>query len=239
MPARNVVAIAFCAVALSLAATGSAWAVQELDAGPDHRGIVTFEPFRIFPENRAGNAVYFRNRLIFSLPGQTILHILALPKEGRFAYLVQDAQGKNRVGLYLQPQDKEMRLTPVGDTFAHAVMALDGIIFKKLYRVSEELTLSDQLPSSKTADGAAAGERGVAFYHVATVSERAGPGGAPQKEFGMRLHVSLYDDARVLHLSFPVQNALPELTLRWQDPEHLVYTLADGREEVLSLSQFQ
>ena len=90
--------------AAAIAAGGiTAYGAQELRGDAVHRGVVDFAPYQIFPENRPDNAVYFENRLIFTVPNETILQLLPLPKEGRFAYAAAAADGTTRVGLFLQP----------------------------------------------------------------------------------------------------------------------------------------
>jgi hypothetical protein len=228
--------------AVSLAvwlASGPAWALQEHASNPGHRGIVNLEPYQIFPENRPGNGVYFQGRLLVSLPGETIRHVSPLPKPGRFAYLAADAEGKGRVGVFVQAQDKLNRVNAVGDGFYHATVTLDGVVYKKLYRVMEGRTVLDLLASSKTADGPVAGERGLAFYHISAAIEPDPAAGVAEKQFSMQIHLVLYDEEQVRHHEFPVLARLPQLTLTWSDPEHITYRLDDGRSEILSISQFQ
>lgn len=229
-------------VLLTLAAAWGAApapALQELPAGQNHRGIVSEGPYQIFPENRIANAVYYDNKLEFSLPDESILHIVPLPEEGRFAYLARDGEGNTRLGVHVRPQDGEVRIRRIAEGYHHAVMRLDGVVYKKLYRVLDGERLMDLLPRSKTGDGAVAGDKGVVFYHVATAEERETDAGGTENLFGMQLHLSLYDEERVRDLGFLVQNRLPRLSLEWADADHVSYTLADGRTEDVSLSQFQ
>jgi hypothetical protein len=234
---RSFAAAGLLATALAWAA-GPASAVQEFPSNPNHRGVVAFEPYEIFPENRPGNGVYLQRKLLLTLAGETIRHVVALPKPGRFAYLAADAAGKTRVGVFVQAQDKVFRVTEVATGFFHAVVTVDGVVYKKLYRVVDGRAIDDLLSASKTADGAVAGPRGVVFYHVSSTVDQDAAGTA-EKQFALQLHVALYDEDHVRHYSFSILNTLPQLNLAWTDAEHLTYTLADGRSEVLSLSQFQ
>lgn len=223
----------------ALLAGSSAWAVQEYASNPTHRGIVEVSGYQVFPENRPGNGVYYQGRLLVSMPPETIRHVLPLPKAGRFAYLATDAEGNGRVGLFLQPQDKQLRINALGNGFFHATLTLDGVVYKKLYRAMEGRTLADLLASSKTADGPTPGERGIAFYHVSAAIEPDPNAGIAVKQFGMQIHIAMYDEDQVRHYEFPVYNTLPQLALTWTDPEHITYRLEDGRSEILSVSQFQ
>lgn len=217
----------------------AAGALEELPANQEHRGVVMVDLYQIFPENRLDNAVYYDNRLVLSVANQTISHISPLPKEGRFVYLAKDAQGKSQVRVYVQHQDRQARVETIAPGHHFVVVVLDGVVYKKLYRVVEGNRLVDLLPQSKTADGAQAGEPGVVFYHVSTVVEREGVGDETYKEFGIRLHLSAFDSERLLDLDFPIFNALPELKIEWVGPNQIMYTLADGRQELISISQFQ
>jgi len=233
-------ALGIALASLGIALGGSpAAAVQEFPSNPTHRGVIAVDVYQIFPENRPGNGVYIQNKLLLTLQNETIRHVLPLPKAGRFAYLAADAQGKARIGVFVQPQDKQIRLTDVGDGFFHTIVTIDGVVYKKLLRALEGRAIADLLPASKTADGPVAGERGVVFYHVSAAVEPDPSAGNPEKQFGMQLHLALYDEDQVRHYEFQIFSRLPQLTLTWNDAEHMSYKLEDGRSEVLSLSQFQ
>jgi len=239
MAFRRDIRASLAALLFLLGAATPAFSVQEYPGNPTHRGVVAYDVYEIFPENRPGNAVYLQRKLLLSLAGETIRHVVPLPKPGRFAYLAADAAGKTRVGVFVQAQDKVARVNEVATDFFHAVVTLDGVVYKKLFRVLDSRTVVDLLSASKTADGAVAGPRGVAFYHVSSTVDGDSIPNSNEKQFGLQLHVALYEEDQVRHYSFSILNALPQLTLAWNDAEHLTYTLADGRSEVLSLSQFQ
>lgn len=236
VPRSGAAAAAALAVLFSAAA---AWALQEHPSNPTHRGIVDVDTYQVFPENRPGNGVYFQGRLLVSLSGETIRHVAPLPKAGRFAYLATDAEGKGRVGVFVQAQDKLNRVNAVGNGFYHATVTLEGVVYKKLYRIVEGRAVADLLTSSKTADGPTPGERGLAFYHISAAIEPDPAAGITEKQFSMQIHLMLYDEDQVRHYEFPVLARLPQMTLSWADPEHVTYKLDDGRSEILSISQFQ
>lgn len=213
----------------------TAQAAQEFPGDPEHRGVVTIGDYQIFPENRSGNAVYLDNTLVFSVPGETLVQIIPLPQPGRFIYLTRDADGNARLGARLAKSEPEPRITAIGEAFYHAVMVMDGVVYKKLYRIQNDLSVVDLLPSSKTADGMTLGPGGVLFYHVAS-AQRTDDGNTV---FGLRLHLAPQDDEPTRHLAYPILNNLPSLELDWTDANRIRYVLADGREGALSVSQFQ
>ncbi len=162
----------------------SAQAAQEFPGDPEHRGMVTIGDYQIFPENRPSNAVYQDNKLVFGVPGETLVQIIPLPLAGRFIYLTRDADGIARLGARLAKSEPEPRITAIGEAFYHAVMVMDGVVYKKLYRIQNDLSVVDLLTSSKTADGMTLGPGGVLFYHVAS-AQRTDDGNTV---FGLRQH---------------------------------------------------
>lgn len=224
------------AVLVVLAGAGTPLpAADQYPSGPQHRGVITIDGYQIFPENRLGNAVYSDQALVFTLEERAIVDVLPLQREGRFAYLARDADDNLELGVrVLEDLDEPPRIEQVTEDFYHAVMVLDGVVVKKLYRVVQNRIL-DQLPESRTADGATPGPGGVLFYHVATAEENADG----ETVFGMALHLATHDDERVRDLDYLIMNTLPRLEMSWVDANRFSYELADGREELLSVSQFQ
>ncbi|MBI4082569.1 MAG: hypothetical protein HY423_08160 [Candidatus Lambdaproteobacteria bacterium] len=225
-------------IVLALAWPAALPAQRQFPADARHTGMVQLGPYTVFPENRPDNGVYLNNRLLLSLPRQTIIQILPLPAEGRFAYLARAEDGKVQFGASVLPADAPPRIVAVSPGFYHAVLTLGGVVYKKLYRVVQERSIVDLLPISRTADGMTAGPKGVAFYHVATAEDK-GPAGQSVKTFGIGLHLMLFAEDQVRHLNHGVVNTLPRLDLKWLDDQRLEYKLADGRGEVLSVAQFQ
>ncbi|MEE8395009.1 MAG: hypothetical protein V3S29_03070 [bacterium] len=223
---------------LGAVAPGAALAGPERATDASHRGVVSFEPYQVFPENRPNNAVYLNNRMVLSLPGETVVFVKPLAKEGRFAYLTINEFAETNLRVFLPPTDPAPRIRQVAPPLYHVVMVMDGVVYKKMYRILQGNTILDLLPTSKTADGAAVGETGVLFYHVSSVSRDA-EGEDPALQFGLRIHLVLFEEERLRTLDYSVINTLPSLLLSWLDEASVQYQLADGRMETLSIAQFQ
>lgn len=234
---RLTVPIGLLLAGITLAASGVA-AGPALTTDTEHKGIVAAGPYQMFPENRPGNGVYLKNDLMVSSPGTTIIQVLPLAKEGRFVYLTRDAAGQYKVGVRLTPSDPPPRLTRLADGLYYAIMVVDDVVYKKVYRVVQDGTIVDVLPRSKTADGMTAGDSGLLFYHVAG-AETSEQDGKTIYQFSLRLHLLMYQEERLRNLDYPVINTLPRLQLAWKNSASVEYTLADGRVEVLSTAQFQ
>ena len=205
---------------------------------PEHRGMIQVDPYVLFPENRAGNAVYLNNEMLLSLPGRTIIDVLPLPVEGRFAYVASNEAGEMELGVQKRDQDGAVRIDKISKDVFHAVMVLDGVVYKKMFRLIENKIL-DLLPSSKTPDGAVAGPGGVVFFHVASTTMEDRSDGTQKQVFGLKVHVTQGEEERLKSLSYLVQNGLPKLEFSWVDETTIRYKLSDGKQEEVSLSQFQ
>lgn len=208
-------------------------ASEQLPSDQYHRGVVTYGPYQIFPENRMGNSIYIENKLLLTLQGENILSVLPLPVEGRFVYLAKNSVGKNRVGAILDKSDPNPKITRVARGFFYMLMVLDGVVYKKLYRVQNQVVV-DLLPSSKTADGIALGKSGVVFFHVSAM-EKLENG----TRFGMRLHFASFNGERLKSLDYNLFHSVPKLKLAWSDETQVQVTFGGGRTETISVSQFQ
>lgn len=210
----------------------AAWG-EPLPTGPTHRGVVTVGSYQVFPENRPGNAVYLDSVLQLSVPGQIVLDVGSLPPKGRFVYLARQGDART-VGVRSGSGDPPPRVTEVSPGYYYVVTILDGVAYKKLYRVQGN-TLADLLPSSKTADGVTVGEKGILFFHI---------GKADQPESGeatytIGIHLALFGETRVRHLGAPVENSTPTIALKWLDASRFTYKLAGGKTETASVSDFK
>ena len=228
---------ALLAYTLHPLAPRTAEAAEQLPSSPNHRGISRYDPYLVFPENRQGNGVYFNNKLVLEAREKSIVDVLPLSVEGRFIYYARDVEGNGTLGAHVKPADRPPRVRAVASGFYHVVLVLNGVVFKKLYRIVDSSIL-DLLPNSKTADGAIAGPGGVVFYHVASATREENDG-QTGSTFGLRLHLALFDEERSRHLDYMITNALPRLTMGWLDDTRIEIGLADGRTEILSVSQFQ
>ena len=220
-----------------LLAAHPAGAVEQFPAGPNHRGVVEFEPYRVFPENRLGNAVYLDNVLVFETRDRILMDVQPTPVDGRFVYYARSGQGAPTLGISVKPADGTPRVENIAPGFFHVTMQLGGVWYKKLYRIVDHKIL-DLLSASKTADGATAGPGGVVFFHVASAI-RAGEEGQTEDGFGLRLHLALPNDERPRHLNFLVVNTRPSISFKWLDESRIEVGLSEGRTQIISVSQFQ
>jgi len=209
-----------------------AQAVDQLPSGPQNRGVIQFDQYLVFPENRPGNGVYFNNSLLLHQDDLIITDVSGLDVDRRFVYLARDSQGKVSLGVRIsEPADKQPRISEIGKGIYHLLLVLDGVVYKKIYRIVDNKLL-DLLPISKTGDGLTLGPSGVAFYHVAA-------SGGEANTFGMRLHVAMFAEDKRRSLDLTIKNTLPRLNLKWINGDTLAYAQEDGTSTEVKISEFK
>lgn len=222
-----------------LLAVASAQAVgaEQFSAGPKNRGITQIGPYQVFPENRPNNGVYLENKLVFTAPGYTILDVTPLGPPGRVIYFALDEAGNAILDAHVSRGDQKIKITEVSTGFYHVILQINGVVYKKLYRIIDEKIL-DLLRGSKTVDGVVTGPAGVLFYHVASrIVEQ--DNGKNKATFALRVHLARFDDERTRHLNYSIMNPIPSLKPVWVDATMIKVMLAQGKSETLSISQFQ
>jgi len=224
-------------LALSLLLPWLALAEQVFPTDTNHRGLVSFGTYQVFPENRLGNGVYEGQHLVFSAPAKSVISVLALPKAGRFIYFAKDSRGRQELNIHVMPGDSQPTVNEMPNGFYYVSAVLDGLMVKKLYRVGADNTINDMLPFSNTADGLTQGGKGIVFYHVSKPKEND-PSASGDKKFPIRLHLALFEENRVRHLASSIYNSQPSLKLSWKDNQTISIVGADGKVLSIPLTQF-
>ena len=216
---------------------GAAQAMEQFAAGPKHRGIKTIGLFQVFPENRQDNAVYFRNRLVLTLAGKTIVDVAPISRTGRFVYIARDGEAISTFHANLDPKDRLVRITEITEGIFHLRMMIGGVAYKKLYRMSGGSIL-DALPTFKTAEGPAASPEGVVFYHVASIAKNEEDAEAAPI-FTLRLHFLPAGGDTVRHLPGPIFSTGTSGRLRWLSKTRIRFSFGQGKRAVFNTAQFK
>ncbi len=77
-----------------LTSANTTGAVEIFLRDPDHRGVIEFTPFQIYPENRVGNGIYLEKKLLDSHPQRVILNIVNIKDTDNHVYLFRSAPSK-------------------------------------------------------------------------------------------------------------------------------------------------
>ena len=211
--------------------------MEQFATGPETRGIKTIGLFQVFPENRADNAVYFRNRLVLTLPGKTIVDVAPISRTGWFVYIAKDEEASSTFKAKLGPQDKVVRITEITAGIFHVRVMIRGVAYKKLYRISGGVIL-DALPTSKTAEGPAASPEGVVFYHVASIVQDETDAEAPPV-FTLRLHFLPAGSDTVRHLPGAILSTTSRGRLRWLSKTRIRFAFGEGKWAIFNTAQFE
>lgn len=216
---------------------GAAWGMEQFAAGPNNTGIKTIGVFQLFPENRVDNAVYFRSRLVLTVPGMTIVDLAPISRTGRFVYTASDGSAGSTLKANLEKNDKLIRITEITEGIFHMRVMIGEVAYKKLYRVSGGSIL-DALPNSKTAEGPAASPEGVVFYHVAAITRNETDIEAPPI-FTLRLHFLPAGGETVRHLAQPILSTGVTGRLRWLSKSRIRFSFGDEKQAVFNTAQFK
>lgn len=229
----GVLAVALPVIVLGVHALGA----EQFAASPQHRGIQDRGQFQVFPENRRDNAVYFRGRLVFTLPGKTIVDVAPISRTSRFVYISRDGETRSTLIAKLAAGDKLIRITEITEGIFHLRALIGGVAYKKLFRVSGGSIL-DALPASKTAEGPAASPEGVVFYHVASVA-RDETDVEADPVFTLRLHFLPAGGDTVRHLPDPILSAGSRGRLRWLSKTRIRFSYGDGKRTTFNTARFK
>ena len=216
---------------------GHALGLEQFATGPKNRGIKTIGRLQVFPENRQDNAVYFRNRLVLTLPGKTIVDVAPISRTGRFVYIARDGESVSTFNANLGPKDQLVRITEITEGIFHMRAMIRGVAYKKLYRMSGGSIL-DALPNSKTAEGPAASPEGVVFYHVASISNAETDAEAPPI-YTLRLHFLPAGGDTVRHLPRPIFSTTVGGQLRWLSKTRIRFDFGQGKSAIFNTAQFK
>lgn len=211
--------------------------LEQFAASPQHGGIKISGQFQVFPENRRDNAVYFRHRLVFTLPGKTIVDVAPISRTSRFVYIARDGEAISTLKANLSPGDKLIRITEITEGIFHLRAMIGGVAYKKLYRVSGGSIL-DALPTSKTAEGPAASPEGVVFYHVASIT-RDETDAEADPVFTLRLHFLPAGGDTVRHLPSPIFSASSTGRLRWLSKTRIRFSYGEGKGTTFNTALFK
>ena len=217
--------------------TGSAAALIEQWPSTDkHRGIVRYGAYVIFPENRAGNALYVQNTMLFSASHQdTLTAAYPLTGEGNVAYVLRSPTNQLSLKVRLSSKNRLVQLKQLVANFYYVVMVLDRVVYKKILRVQAR-GVQDLLPRVKNASLPVVGEQGIAFYHIGTYSPKTE---STPPLYGFRLHFAPFDNSTVLHSAQNFQFRFAALRMHWQTPTSLQIQSKNRAVQVIPLEQFQ
>ena len=83
----------------------------------NHRGVIEFNPFQIYPENRIGNGIYFEKKLLGSHPQRVILNIVNIKDTENHVYLYRSLNGVLGLDIVKNDTGEDVRFWQVDPEF--------------------------------------------------------------------------------------------------------------------------
>lgn len=218
-------AILFLNIPLSAAETNPA---EESTSPAD--GIIRLqEHFKIFPDNKPGNSIYYDNKKLLSRDDLIMIDIVEAP-EG-FIYHGLDESGSSILGYTGNP---EVKFIPLQGGFYQLITGRNAK--KKLYWINGDQKIEDLLPKRNTGTGLIFnGVDKAVFYHIAKGETIELEDGKERYQYTFRIHIANTQTRKVRHLPITVKDFYLKLRLEWMDENTIRYTLGNGQIETVAI----
>lgn len=210
--------------------TPGTYAEEKEKSSLDKSGILELRgEYKIFPYNKPGNTVYYKEKKLISKENISIQDIIEVA-EG-IVYLGIDEAGEMVLSFAGDPE-VEFELLEGG--FYRLKDRKNGL--SKLFRVDLNGQIKDLLPKSKTASGLAYnGKNKAAFFHIAKGELIEFEDGRSRYQYTFRIHIVRAGSSIIRTLQEPVKDFSIKLSLRWKNPNTLHVVLGNGEKKVYHL----
>lgn len=207
----------------------SVWAQEFLDADGAHRGVVQVSKnYKVFPENRLGNSIYFKDEWLSSKKNYIMVDAISA-FEGH-VYHAKDKDGKDQLGYLGDEKNEFTRL------FSGYYLLKSKPYRRKIYRIAPDGKVQDLLPRSKTATGLLSNGAGKAiFYHISKNLKETDESGEETLFHLFKLHLVDEKVQEIKTLEKVIKDSRWRLKLKWKNPDTLLLRKADGTEEEIPL----
>ena len=223
-----------------LTSANTSLAVEIFLRDPDHRGVIEFAPFQIYPENRVGNGIYLEKKLLASHPQRVILNIVNIKGTYNHVYLYRALNGVLGLDVVKNDTGEDVRFWQVDHEFYQYSNRTSGT--RRVFRIFEDKIIP-LLPNLRTGTGVAASQTHAVFYHISNsknvTSLNQNGQETVSRVYTFRLHVinknlegavSLYD--------LPIQDANYLLKLVWENEHSVSYKLTNGKKHIIDLRKY-
>lgn len=140
-----------------------AGAVEIFSRDADHRGVIEFAPYQIYPENRIGNGIYLEKKLLDSHPQRVILNIVNIKDTDSHVYLYRGFKGVLGLDIVKNNTGEDVRFWQVDPEFYQYSNRTSGT--RRVFRIFED-KIMPLLPNLRTGSGVTPSKTHVAFYHI-------------------------------------------------------------------------
>ena len=223
-----------------LTSANTARSVEIFSRDTDHRGVIEFAPFQIFPENRVGNGIYLEKKLLDSHPQRVVLNILNIKDTDNHVYLYRSLNGVLGLDIVKNDTGEDVRFWQVDPEFYQYSNRTSGT--RRVFRIFEEKIIP-LLPNLRTGTGVATSQTHAVFYHISNSknvrSVNQNGQETENRVYTFRLHVIKRDleDAVSLY-NLPIQDANYLLKLVWENEYSVSYRLSNGKKHIIDLRKY-
>ena len=217
-----------------------AGAVEIFSRDPDHRGVIEFAPYQIYPENRVGNGIYLEKKLLDSHPKRVILNIVNIKDTDNHVYLYRGLNGVLGLDIVKNKTGEDVRFWQVDPQFYQYSNRTSGT--RRVFRIFEEKIIP-LLPNLRTGSGVTVSKTHAIFYHISNSKNVTSVNQNGQKTtyrfYTFRLHLIKRDLEKVVTLyELPINDANYLLKLVWENEHSVSYKLSNGKKHTIDLRKY-
>jgi len=212
------------------------YAIKSFNRDAAHRGAQAVGEFHIFPEQRQGNVLYFKQKLITSDPEQTILDAYTTaPDIKSIVYLNRNAQGKLEPQYIDQSKAQKVKLLHIDQEFYRILDRATGR--SKVFRIYKN-RFNRILPNYKSTKGVVVSASNAALYHIRSSKPLPDFEGRPQREYLFHIHVVSRKGTKVRSFTdLGIQSTSAQLKLFWETDTILGYTTFNGETRYINTEE--
>ena len=225
---------------LLITSANSSGAVEIFARDTEHRGVIDFAPYQIYPENRIGNGIYLDKKLLDSHPQRVILNIVNIKNSDNHIYLFRGLNGVLGMDIVKTNGDADVRFWQVDQEFYQYSDRTSGT--RKVFRIFQD-QIVPLLPHLRTGTGVATSPTHAVFYHISNsknvTSINQNGHEITNRIYTFSLHLVKRDLADIVSISdLPIQDVSYTLKLDWVNENSVSYKLSNGEKHIIDLRKY-
>ena len=215
-------------------------AAEIFSRDPDHRGVVEFAPYQIYPENRVGNGIYFERKLLDSHPQRVIINIVNIKDTDNHVYLYRSLNGVLGLDIVKNKTGDDVRFWQVDPEFYQYSNRTSGT--RRVFRIFGDKIIP-LLPNLRTGSGVTTSKTHAIFYHISNskniTSVNQNGQETTNRVYTFRLHLIKREFEDVVSLyDLPIKDANYLLKLVWENEYSVSYKLSNGKKYTIDLREY-
>ncbi|MBG56151.1 MAG: hypothetical protein CL935_03355 [Deltaproteobacteria bacterium] len=212
-------------------------AVEIFSRDSEHRGVVEFAPYLIYPENRIGNGIYLEKKLLGSHPQRVIINIVNVNGTDNHIYLYRGFKGVLGLDIVKNNTGEDVRFWQIDPEFYQYSNRTSGT--RRVFRIFKDRIIP-LLPNLRTGSGVTTSKTHAVFYHISNsknvTSVNQNGQETTNRIYTFRLHVIKRDLEGLVSLyNIPIKDANYLLKLDWENKHSVSYKLSNSKKYTIDL----